>query len=90
MSNKVAGVVSSDPAYVLNSAMVCEFPTMVALQGRVPCKVIGKISKGDMLVSAGGGRAKAEESPKIGTVIGKSLENFDDGMGVVEIAVGRF
>jgi len=90
MSNKVAGVVSTDPAYVLNSAMVCEFPTMVALQGRVPCKVIGKINKGDMLVSAGGGRARAEESPRIGTVIGKSLENFDGAIGVIEIAIGRF
>ena len=63
---------------------------MVALQGRVPCKVIGTIRKGDMLVSAGGGRARAEESPKIGTVIGKSLENFDDSIGVIEIAIGRF
>jgi len=90
MSTKVAGVVSTDPAYVLNSAMECEFPTMVALQGRVPCKVIGKVRKGDMLVSAGGGVAKAEESPKVGSVIGKSLENFDGGMGVIEIAVGRF
>jgi len=70
--------------------MECEFPTMVALQGRVPCKVIGKVRKGDMLVSAGGGVAKAEESPKVGSVIGKSLENFDGGMGVIEIAVGRF
>lgn len=90
MSSKVAGVVSTDPAYVLNSAMECEFPTMVALQGRVPCKVIGKINKGDMLISAGGGRARAEESPKIGTVIGKSLENFDGTVGVIEIAIGRF
>jgi len=89
MSSKVAGVVSTDPAYVLNSAMECEFPTMVALQGRVPCKVIGKVRKGDMLVSAGGGVAKAEESPKVGSVIGKSLENFDGAIGVIEIAVGR-
>lgn len=89
MSSKVAGVVSTDPAYVLNSAMDCKFPTMVALQGRVPCKVIGKIRKGDMLISAGGGVARAEENPKIGTVIGKSLENFDGDIGVIEIAVGR-
>jgi hypothetical protein len=89
MSSKVAGVVSTDPAYVLNSSMECEFPTMVALQGRVPCKVIGAIRKGDMLISAGGGRARAEESPKIGTVIGKSLENFNGSIGVIEIAIGR-
>jgi hypothetical protein len=90
MSCRVAGVVSTDPAYVLNSAMECEFPTMVALQGRVPCKVVGKVRKGDMMVSAGGGIARAEESPRMGSVIGKSLENFDGGSGVIEIAVGRF
>ena len=90
MSTKVAGIVSTDPAYVLNSAMDCEFPTMVALQGRVPCKVIGTVRKGDMMVSAGGGRARAEESPKIGSVIGKSLENFDGPFGIIEVAVGRF
>lgn len=90
MSSKVAGVVSTDPAYVLNSAMNCEFPTMVALQGRVPCKVIGKVRKGDMMISAGGGVARAEENPKVGTVIGKSLENFDGDIGVIEIAIGRF
>ena len=90
MSNKVAGVVSSEPAHVLNSAMKCDYPTIVALAGRVPCKVVGKVRKGDMMVSAGGGRAMSCAEPRIGTVIGKSLENFDGDIGVIEVAVGRF
>jgi hypothetical protein len=61
----------------------------VALQGRVPCKVVGTVAKGDMLVAAGNGRARAEADPKLGQVIGKSLENFSGGEGVIEVVVGR-
>lgn len=38
---------------------------------------------------AGGGAARAELEPKIGSVIGKALEDFDGTNGVIEIAVGR-
>lgn len=88
-TNKIAGVVSSNPAYLMNSACNGEYVVAVALQGRVPCKVIGKVQKGDFLISAGNGYAKAEIEPKIGTVIGKSLENFDGEIGVIEVLVGR-
>jgi hypothetical protein len=90
-SNKVAGVVSSDPAYVMNGAIQAEYPVMLALIGRVKVKVKGFVSKGDMLVSAGDGFAKTSiVTPKIGTVIGKAIENkFDDGEGLVEVLVGR-
>jgi len=89
-TNKVAGVVSSDPAYVMNGMMRCEFPITIALQGRVQCKVKGKINKGDMMVSAGDGFAKAAiASPAIGSVIGKALQNFNEEEGVIEVAVGR-
>ena len=89
MSNKVAGVISSEPAYVMNSNLKSEFPVMVALQGRVPVKVVGTIKKGDMMVSAGNGHATACSEPKIGTIIGKSLENFDGAHGIIEVAIGR-
>ena len=86
---KLAGVVSTNPAYVMNS----ECPghaIAIALQGRCPVKVKGPVSKGDMMVSAGNGYAKATIiAPKIGTVLGKSLENFAGEEGVIEIAVGR-
>jgi hypothetical protein len=88
-SNKIAGVVSTKPAHLMNSEAQGDYVVPLALQGRVPCKVRGRISKGDMLVSAGNGYAEACKSPEIGTVIGKSLENFDGEHGVIEIAVGR-
>jgi hypothetical protein len=50
---------------------------------------VGKVSKGDMMVSAGNGVARAELDPRPGSVIGKSLENFNGGTGVIEIVVGR-
>ena len=88
-SSKVAGVVSKEPAYVMNGMLKSEFPTIVALQGRVPVKVTGKIEKGDMLVSAGNGYAMSNPLPVIGSVLGKSLENFDGEYGIIEVAVGR-
>jgi len=88
-TNRVAGVVSTNPAYAMNSGLESEFTAMIALQGRVPCKVRGKISKGDMLVSAGGGYARACRNPSIGTVIGKALEDFNGIEGVIEVVVGR-
>ena len=90
-SNKIAGVVSTDPAYVMNGNIETEFPIILALIGRVRVKVIGWVSKGDMLVSAGNGYATTSVlTPKIGTVIGKAIENkTDNGEGYVEVMVGR-
>jgi hypothetical protein len=87
-TSKVAGIVSTNPAYVMNST--CPgLLTAVALQGRVPCKVRGKISKGDMLISGGNGFARPNQFPSMGTVIGKALQDFDGYEGVIEVAVGR-
>jgi phage tail protein X len=88
-TTKVAGVVSTNPAYVMNSQCKGNYIVALALQGRVPCKIRGKVSKGDMLVSAGEGYARPMDHPYIGTVIGKSLENFDGAEGIIEVAVGR-
>jgi hypothetical protein len=91
-SNRIAGVVSTNPAYVMNATLECEENSlMIALIGRVPVKVKGAVSKGDMLVSAGQGYAKASiVTPKIGTVIGKAISSKnDDGEGIVEVLVGR-
>jgi hypothetical protein len=88
---RVAGVVSENAAYIMNSdcpgTKVC-----IALQGRVPCKVVGRIQKGDLLVtsSIAGVAIAAGNNAKVGTVIGKSLENYDsDHIGIIEVAVGR-
>jgi hypothetical protein len=89
LSPKVAGVVSTNPAYVMNSMIKADYSVMVALQGRVPVKVTGSISKGDLLVSAGNGLAKSYSQPPIGTVLGKALQDFEGVEGTIEIAVGR-
>lgn len=88
-TQRVAGVVSTDPAYVMNSSCEGEHIVALALQGRVPTKVRGKIKKGDMLISGGEGYAKPSPSPIIGTVIGKALENFNGTEGLIEVAIGR-
>jgi hypothetical protein len=88
-SKRIAGVISTNPAYLMNSEAKGKFMLPVALQGRVPCKVIGPVYKGDMLVSAGDGHAIVSEDPKVGTVIGKSLENMLGGSGIIEVVVGR-
>ena len=88
-SNRLAGIVSTAPAYLMNSECVGTCVVALALQGRAPCKVRGKISKGDMLMSAGDGYARKAISPQIGTIIGKALADFDGVNGVIEVAVGR-
>jgi hypothetical protein len=74
----------------MNSQLSDGIVAAVALTGRVPCRVVGPVSKGDIMVSAGNGQARAEADPKVGTVIGKALENFDGDQGVIEVVVGRF
>ena len=86
----VAGVVSTNPSYIMNGGLEAEFVATVALTGRVPCRVTGTVRKGDLMVSAGYGLARAEQDPKVGTVIGKALENFEGNEGVIEVVVGRF
>jgi hypothetical protein len=87
---RVAGVVSTNPSYIMNSELQSEFVSTVALTGRVPTLVVGTVKKGDMMVAAGLGRARAEANPQVGTVIGKALEDFDGAEGTIEVVVGRF
>jgi len=89
--HRVAGVVSENAAYTMNSECpghkVC-----VALQGRVACRVVGKIEKGDLMVTSNiaGVAISAKGQAMPGTIIGKSLENYDsDHIGTIEVAVGR-
>jgi filamentous hemagglutinin len=87
-TTRVAGVVSTNPAYAMNQC--CKgFAVAIALQGRVPCKVRGTVRKGDMMVSGGNGFARPWNNPQMGMVIGKALEDFDGIEGVIEVAVGR-
>ena len=85
-----AGVVSTDPAYVMNHEQT-GIRVCLALAGRVPCKVIGRVKKGDMLTtSATPGYAIKALNPTLGSVLGKALEDKDYGeAGVIQVAVGR-
>ena len=87
----VVGVVSTDPAFLMNSELGGENVVEVALTGRVPCKVIGAVKKGDILVtSAVPGYAIVNNEPKVGTVVGKAIENKETSdRGTIEIIVGR-
>lgn len=86
---KVAGVVSTRPAHLMNAGLEGDHVIDLALSGRVPCKVKGPVAKGDMMVSAGGGYARAEENPNMGTVIGKALEDNNKDEATIEVVVGR-
>jgi len=86
---RVAGVISENPAYLMNSEATGQ---AVALQGKVKCKVVGQISKGDMLVthSQHPGVARKASDPKVGTVIGKALEEYNSTeIGAINIVAGR-
>jgi hypothetical protein len=85
----VAGVISANPSYLMNNGLTADHRAIVALTGRVPTSVTGTVSKGAMMVAAGNGLARACTTPAMGTVIGKALENFDGGSGIIEIVVGR-
>jgi len=85
----VAGVVSTNPAYTMNSGLEGRNVVAVALTGRVPCRVTGPVAKGAMMVSAGDGTARAESNPVIGSVLGKALESADGSQSTIEIVVGR-
>jgi trimeric autotransporter adhesin len=93
-STRVAGIVSSSPSYLMNSALQAEFKAPVALTGRVPCYVVGTIKKGDRLVSSDQrGIATVLDMTKYepGCILGKALEDYNSqDIGRIEVAVGRF
>lgn len=78
LSDKVFGVISTEPGFLLNGgAGPNDTHPAVALNGRVPVKVIGIINRGDRLVSAGNGLARAAQIGEATTfnVIGRALES---------------
>jgi filamentous hemagglutinin len=87
---RIAGVVSTNPAYLMNSEQ--DNGTPVALAGRVPCLVQGPVTKGDRLVNVASGIAGKFDPAKaeLGCVVGKSLQDLPhDHVELIEIAVGR-
>jgi len=86
----LAGVISTAPAYTMNSGLTGDHVVVIALQGRVPCLCLGPVRAGDFMVSDGTGRARPEANPNLGAIIGKAIRGFDGDTGVTEILVGRF
>jgi hypothetical protein len=88
-SEAIAGIVSTNPAYLMNDAL--ENGVAIALKGRVPCKVKGAVKKGDVLVSSSTpGHAEVRKyghrtNPL--AVLGKALQDFDGDTGVIEVMV---
>ena len=91
LSENVFGVISTNAAFLMNGGAgdnVTHPP--VAVQGRVPVRTIGKVKKGDRLVSAGNGLARSASRSEITpwNVIGRALESkTDTGIGEVEAIV---
>ena len=91
-SYKAVGVVSTDPAHLMNSTCEGEHVVAVALRGRVPCKVIGNVNKGDVLIASDTpgyamvGAMAHNLSPL--QIVGRAITSkLDAGNGVVEIIV---
>jgi len=88
-SHRVAGVVSHNAAYIMNAGCEGEHVVDLALTGRVPVKVHGPVAKGDLMVTGENGHAVANNMARAGTILGKALQNFEGGSGIIEVVVGR-
>jgi hypothetical protein len=91
LSEDVFGVISDSAAYLMNSGAGSDAThPPVAVSGRVPVKVVGRVKKGERLVSAGSGIARAAkpgEATAFNT-IGRALADKDTtGEGTVEAVV---
>ena len=85
---RVAGVISSNPAYLMNAATT---GLPVALRGRVPVQVLGAVSKGDLLVTsaqAGFAQSVGQNSSYGNAVFAKSLvTDGSNGSKVIEAVI---
>jgi hypothetical protein len=82
--SRALGVVSANPAYMMNSELIGG--TYVALKGRVPVKVQGTVNKGDRLVAANNGCAiRAHLSTEVFAIALES--SLDAGIKIIEAVV---
>lgn len=92
---EVFGIISTAPAHLMNSALEGT-GVAVALEGRVPCKVIGPVRKGQRLVSSetpGVARAvsdyERQEALDWYRIVGRALaDKTTEGEGLLEVVVG--
>jgi hypothetical protein len=91
-STAVAGIVSTNPSYLMNSAQTGEHVLAVALTGRVPCQVQGPVRKGDVLVASAtpGVAQRIGMNWQPGCILGKSMQVIESAeIRTIEVAVGR-
>lgn len=89
---RVAGVISSAPGLRMNDMAGPDTThPHVALKGRIPCKIVGPVAKGDILVSSatpGHAQAIAREHVPPAAIVGRALQDFPgSGTGTIEIKV---
>jgi len=93
-SRRVAGIISTSPGVILGNSTDSETDDwddsrpVLAITGRVPVKVTtenGPIQVGDLLVasSAPGVAMRGDAAAAVGCVVGKAMEPFAEGEGVV-------
>lgn len=91
LCDNVFGVISTAAAFLMNGeAGTDQTHPPVAVNGRVPVRVLGQIRKGDRLVAAGRGIARAADKTELTAfnVIGRSLEDkYSDDEGTIEAIV---
>jgi hypothetical protein len=91
LSDQVFGVISTRAGFLMNGEAGNDIThPPVAMQGRVPVRVIGSVRKGDRLVSAGAGLARSAKTNEITAfnVVGRALEDkTTDGEGLIEAIV---
>lgn len=75
LGDRAIGVISENPAFRMNSLL--ENGQYIALKGRVPVKVIGKVKKGDRLKADNQGLASVAEFHEFHNVFSISLEDSD-------------
>lgn len=80
-TDSVNGVISENPAMLLNTNISGNNVLPVALAGRVKIRVLGSVKKFDKIVlSKTPGIGKVDNRAKGNNVIGRALEDSDDGL----------
>jgi hypothetical protein len=88
----VAGAISTNPAYLMNNS-IGEEGLPIALTGRIPCRVLGPVEPGDVLVTSNiPGVAQRIDNEKYvpGCILGKALFGIaTDTIETIEVVVGK-
>jgi hypothetical protein len=91
--DNVFGVVSTNPAYLMNKkSSDTELNLPIAFAGRVPCKVVGSVKKGQRLMMSDleGSACAWEERFGYLAILGRSLVNkASTSLETIEIVLGK-